>query len=1205
MRIKSLEIQGFKSFVDPLKLDFQEAITAVVGPNGCGKSNISDAIRWVMGEQSYKQLRGRKMEDVIFNGTAKRKAIGLASVTLNLTDSGNNGDGAGFSEISISRRLYRSGESRYLINKVPCRLKDIIDVFITKGSSNAMTVFEQSQISALISSKPEEKRFLLEEAADIVAIKYRKLTALKKLEHTEQNLLRLGDIVEEVKNQYNITQRQAKKLENYRKYQKEIVELELALLARQVINLTRDFQSIRGLYVDTERAIISFNQKVEALEKELLARQAEKEAKEETLADLKQQALSIEAELNRLEERQSATENQINRTREELGQITDEIAELKPRLDSTDENNQRLEEAIGNCERQLKAKQLDLPKLEDKAKQLKTTISGTTALLGQLKGEMVDLLREIAGHKNSIISLKTKIEETDQRRGRLEEQLCLENNSLAEMGKQAGNLRMKLDNLKSLMDLHLENKRGLANKLESLTVEVGLQKAHIEELEKKTSEASAMFKALKQMEEGYEGYSDAVKNLLVQEESDKSWVKGLLIRTIEVEKGFEVAVEAALGQKIQGLITADLSAVLTAIEFLKNKEGGKATFIIAFEGQEAKQVSVKKADAGEYNLSERGILGKAGDFVHCKEVDKRIINRLLDHVVIVEDIQTALAIFEKMRWGGDTPVGNLTMATLQGDLVEPEGIIRGGSIDKKEGRLFKRINEISELQKRLQELADSLKKEKEKHTILLNEKNEHQQDIIGLEKEMADCEIEKTALERDLFHLEKDSSKSKEKIALFQFESSQMAEQKHQMTAALEKQQVQLEDLLRQQTVMDDRLNEAEEENSNLERQLEEAKEQLSSLKMSLTEIKARKESLLQEMLGVKRMKRELEERQEKLLEKSSRNLERLSGLEATGQEVLGNLAAYKERLTLQEENILVERQNQGSIVEALKKIQKELAAAREERAALEARMKEIIPQKTELEVKLRYIEETAHSEYQMNLEDLEKLSTQVEDLDISFAQTRLIELKDKKAKLGEVNAEAIDEFKTIAERYEFLQKQYDDLLASVQDLKVLIEKLDGAMKDRFEKTFKQINGVFLNVFQRLFGGGEACLVLSQEDNLLETGIEIMAHPPGKKMQNLLLLSAGEKSLTALALLFSVFLIKPSPFCILDEVDAPLDEANISRFCKLVEELSGNTQFVIITHNKKTMAIAKVLYGVTMEENGVSKVVSLSLKDTSRLIAKE
>ncbi|MBI4595530.1 MAG: chromosome segregation protein SMC [Candidatus Tectomicrobia bacterium] len=1217
MRIKSIEIQGFKSFPDFIKLDLQEPITAIVGPNGCGKSNISDAIRWVLGEQSHKQLRGRKMEDIIFNGTSGRKPVGLASVSFSLIECETGTDGNGFSEINISRKLYRSGESQYFINKVSCRLKDIVDLFLTKGGNNAMTVFEQSQVLALVSSKPEERRFLIEEAAEIVPFKHRKLAALKKLEHTEQNLLRLGDIIEEVKNQYQVLHRQVRKVEIYRKYQGEIRELEVALLSKEAGRLASEFRDIMSYYTEEERIGQEMGLVVDSLEKDLLMKQAEKEEKEQGLAHLQQKTLSFEAEIHRLQEKLESIENQLKSINEETEQSIKENSELVPRTEAEEEKIQALEENISSFDTQLQAREHDFFEQEQRVGLLKEQLSSGTSLLGRLKGDLVDLLREITAQRNAMLSAKGKLEEAEKRKEWLDKELDGEKDALLEMEEKFEESRLGLENALSLLELRQRDKDFQAGNLEHLWTECNLQGEKITELEKRISEVSARLKALTEMEKEFEGYADSVKTLLAHEPEEKGWLKGLLIKMIEVDKGYEVAIEAALSEKLQGLITEDVIGALTGVELLKNRKWGKATFLTSHPLFDTPQKEIKSSYAGQgggemgfvqiqdiemqdFYISADGILGKAGNFVQCRSECKGIIARLLGDIIIVNNPDTVLKILKNQDALSNGTISALTFVTLEGDLFAPQGIIRGGSPDSKEGYLFKRQNEIKELHEQREILIASLDQVKGKFNQLQDEKNEAQEEIKRLGKVLTDLEIEKTSLEKDLLYHEKDMKKSKEKMALFQFEASQILERKDGLLEELEYRKVQLEDLTGQQRELDDRLTGVEEESAGIQKALEQEKEQLSHLKFSLAEIKAKKETAIREAGEIRQSKRELEERVVRLREKIARQRDKSLSLEKTKVDAQSELNNDKERLKELKEELLVERQSFNSFLEAVKNKQQELSVKREELTAKTEKMKAMIAQKTEMEVKLEYLTERAKSEFQINLNDLEKISDQIGEVDLPMIQNRMSELKEKKSKLGEVNSEAIEEFKEIAERYEFLQKQHSDLVTSIDDLRKLIEKIDKAIKDRFDKTFKQVNEEFQKVFKRLFGGGEACLIFSEEDNLLETGVDIMANPPGKRMQNLLLLSAGEKSLTALALLFSVFLTKPSPFCLLDEVDAPLDEANIVRFCQLVEELSSQTQFIIITHNKKTMAFARVLYGVTMEEEGVSRVISLSLKDGSK-----
>jgi len=1011
MLLKSLELDGFKSFVDGTHIDFTSGFTAIVGPNGCGKSNVSDAIRWVIGEQSSKSLRGTKSEDLIFNGSSTRKPVNRAEISLTLSrvpqgiriaNVPNVAD-----EVKVTRCYHRSGESEFYINQVPCRLKDITDFLLDVGiSPKVLSVIEQGDIQDIIVSKPENRRILIEEAAGILKFKHRKNEALRKLDASTQNLERITDIVQELGRQAESLKRQAAKAERYKKSQGEIKELSLKLFAKKIRQYTADLKVIE----------------------EEFSAQAENKTAKNTRA--------------------SFLDNQIT-------QLNLEIEETLGLLDEKREHVYQLSHKISKNEHtiELKKSQID---------QAETDIRSA-------KNDVTHLQKEIADQADQAKNQRAQL-------GILSEKISSVENKLEELEK--------LKNSRQLLYKSTEQKRQ----------QVASETDHLDLLKEDYLTQSSLLTSLKELRNKFEGFEDGVRSLMNYNENGGrlNGLRKVLADVLKTPVEYEAAITVALGEKLQSVIVNSYDDSVEAITYLKENSSGRGSFI---------PLKMKANQDPPVHLNGNpGILGKALNFIECEKEYKQVIEMLLHNVVLVTDLSTAIQVFQNPEFNG-------TVVTRNGEMIDSKGMVFGGSVDKKNtSNLLSQNREMEELATRVNQL---------------NEKYQNALKVLDENKNV----LEKMELEVE--------------------EKSQAI---HQLELALKVQIASLKGK-KENTLT---------EINRLDLQQDNHRHQISKRENS-TEESQQKINDTQQAIGII----------EKEILESAREKDRLEEEAITDEETL--------------------REKEES-VKGMEKESKDLSRKIQE---LTETISKIELKQSEIKIQLAHIEERTFEDFNVTLTEL--LNRPAEEFDVQEVEQSTRELKEKIKRMGEVNLAALSDFHTTNERYQFLKTQREDLSDSIHLLHQTIQRINRTTKQRFLDTFERVNQNFKEIFAHLFRGGKAELSLTDESNPLESGVEISANPLGKRMQNLTLLSGGEKAMTAIALVFSVFKVRPSPFCLLDEVDAPLDEANVVRFQEMLKQMSEKTQFILITHNQKTMSFADVLYGITMEERGVSKAVSVNL----------
>lgn len=1177
MRLKSLEVQGFKTFPDKTKLSFEQGITSVVGPNGSGKSNISDAIRWVLGEQSPKSLRCSKMEDVVFNGTDKRKRQGYAEVTLNIDNSDRfldfNGD-----DIAVTRRYYRSGESEYLINKAAVRLKDINELFMDTGlGRDGYSMIGQGKIDSIVSSKSEERREIFEEAAGISRYRYRKIEAERKLKNTEDNLLRLRDIVTELEERVEPLRKQSEKAQQFLTYSEEKRGLEIALwlltLDKSQDSLKQQDEKIsiaRAQYEEAEQTLQNIQTETEEIYSKngLLSAQIE---------NIRNEISQQESEISQKKSLISVAENDILHSNENIDRINNEIFQTEQSADSLEKTISEKQDRIAVLDSEIIEKQKKYSEISEKLNIINLDSSKSGDLLQEVTAELsvltsqsadarvIDMTSEstIAELTARINALETSKSEKTSQIAELEEIFKAYIEDLAETNDDINSLKNSIDGLELKLSTKEKKRNEYKSESEKLSLDV---KEHLRKIS-----------FLENLERNLEGFSKSVKVVVNASKNGKlHGICGPVSRVISVPSKYGVAIETALGAAMQNIVVNTDEDAKQAIRYLKSTDGGRATFLPLN--------TIKSRELRENGLDDcYGFVGVASELCSCEEKYNNILGSLLGKIIIAEDLNSATAIAKKYSY-------RFKVVTLDGQVVNAGGSLTGGSLNRNTG-LLSRASEIEQLKKLTDELQNKAKTaenmceqvSREYSSIeaeLLGTRadlSNKQQEFVRLEAEKRACESElnnaksvidnsdneikdcKSRIEKlkecgaqakkQLAELNSKIAKAEERVNAVTGNRAELTQKREDLTTLL--QNIRLEIVTAQKDI--DALNSeivfAQNTGSDHEEKKAELLKQIESINNSVDETQTRIESLNDEIIAIENEQKALYNRIEEI------NTQK-DALEKRSAEI---------RSFERDKN--AERETSG----------RELARLEERKINLQKQYDDIISKLWE--------------EYELTKREAEENAIEIEDS--AKANKRLSELKQKIKGLGNVNVSAIEEYKEVSERYEFMSKQVNDVEKSKREIERLINDLIKQMKEVFVESFDRINKNFTYTFKELFGGGTASLSLSDPENILTSGIDILVHPPGKIVVHLDALSGGEKALVAIALYFAIMKVRPAPFCVMDEIEAALDDVNVYRFASYLRRLTDNTQFILITHRRGTMEEADVLYGVTMQDEGISKLLEL------------
>ncbi len=1165
MRIEKIELIGFKSFADKTTFALHPGITCIVGPNGCGKSNIVDAFRWVLGEQSAKSLRGEKMEEVIFNGSATKKPKGMSEVSLvvaGLNGSGSSNGPDQSDHVTVTRRLYRSGESEYMINKSACRLKDIKDIFFDTGLDfKSYSILEQGRIGEILNSKPLERRFIIEEVAGGMKYKVRRAEAISRLDSSRLNLVRINDIIAEVRKQINILDRLAKKAERYKKLSSEMHAIELKIARKE-------YQQIReslGLIIEEYNALkekeVVAGARITEIENRTQTRRVLLLEKEKALEVVQNTFQGMDREIAEIEREIAVARNDIANLNEYHTKLLHQGEDMEQRsLDISDKyrelklNSSRISEEMESQAESLKEKSENLRAIEE-------LLSDKEELIEDKRREIFRVTDEISKLRNELGRQESLLESLYRR----------EDASV----RESGDSKMMIEEIVSAInavqsEIHGRNNEALLmkEKKEILTEELYKAKTRLEEFAYALSEArEELASCISRM--------DSLKEIVFDQPTRELFRTNPKVRLLasisdvfDIATDYEKAVESALSEKAELFILESLDDIEQAIAALKGHSVDKTAFITA-----------SPLPCFAAGAVPDGVIGRAVDFVKLREGYTEVAENLLGNVLIVKDLKTAFEI--------KTVAGSYTFATLSGEVVEQSGaVVIGG-----EKGIFRRKREIRELEEQIEEKKAFSEQTADEIQTMQNIILEKEEAVKGVDSSIHIFEKELSLAKLTIEKYMEEKERVSRKLSYLSIELEEITREKESVTALIMHTEEQAKSIEARKADMETGLRNLQEGIAQKKSELEAYRGEVTDLRLTAMSNRGVLEAIRNEMESSTKFLEELKQKKEALQVEIASVSERVSQRRTGISEQEERLRKLVAEADLVRRDISQRKEEIGHENEDLIVVEQELRGLRQQLSRTTTRLSELDVLKTEHKMRMENMSENVINNYGTELEAVELMDVTQEE------EERLADLRSRIQEMGQVNLGTLEEYDELKTRYDFMTKQQEDLNKSIAELEEAISRINNTTKKKLREAFEALKVKFAEVFVTLFGGGKAELVLTDENNILETGIDIIAQPQGKKLQNLHLLSGGEKALTALALQFAGFLIKPTPLCILDEADAPLDESNTERYSKMLEELSKETQFIVVTHNRTTMAAARHLYGVTMEEAGVTKVISMQLAE--------
>ncbi|HEX9724694.1 MAG TPA: chromosome segregation protein SMC [Vicinamibacteria bacterium] len=1196
MRLDRVDINGFKSFGERTELSFHEGVTAIVGPNGCGKSNISDAIGWALGEQSAKSLRGQKMEDLIFNGSERRAPVSFAEVNLRLSNINGSPDG-GLREAVVTRRLYRSGESEYLLDGKPCRLRDIVELFMDTGMGNkAYSIMEQGKIGLILSSKPSDRRGVIEEAAGITKYKARRRSAELKLQAAQQNLLRVNDIVYEVERQMSSLKRQAGKARRYKRLRSSITHLEKIAGVQRSGEIEVELERFRRelkVFTDEELRRSTSLVTAETYLERLRLEQAEKES---GLEDTRGQLHRLEIAIERLDHQTTRDRQQLKDFDNRQSQLERDLRELEKRLEPA---SRQLELRQGEAAQAVE----DLSALEGHAARSREELARASVSLAEIERQIEENRAELLNRISKIATLNNFLQGVLANA----EKVSSESLKLQEERRELEAERGRLANDRQALQQEQSDRRAEATRLaatretmERELAELRVERAQVErDVFRRREEASSLSGRLASLEELVSArahFGAGARALLTAGTELGVRLGGVIADAMEVQPDFERAAERFYGESLQRILVENEEDALAAHRWLEEENAGRCDFVIESLAGQTKASEVWETLDVLRQQEAKGVVGLLSEAVRWSNGKSELFARLLPDAVVVEDVESALAAFHLQP--------GVPYVTMQGGAVlAPPGILRAGPGGPSEGLLTSR-REIRELRETLSQNARELERQDARQQEIQTELARREAALADVSQEQHSLEKVLVGLDHRLRQLDGEWAQTERKAQVLASEQARADSERSALGV--------------KRAEMEATLSSEQEAKSRVDAELEEARASLSDRRASVelfqgkaaeeaSKVAALRERVQAVRIDVDRLQEGVNElrarveagrkEQHDLVGRQSDVKESLVAAEAELNQSLAQRDELRETLVRLEGATGRLRERIGATEEALKLRRKELESTREKRS-----QQEILLAREESE--MNHLRQGFWEAHEISISDAAALLSP-SDLarDEEDLAGELSELKSKLDAIGPVNPMADEEFQELETRHEFLVTQRQDLLDSVASTEKAIQRIDTTSRQRFLEALEAINVHFQATFKQLFGGGRAGIRLIDEQDVLESGIDIIAQPPGKKLQNVLLLSGGEKAMTAIAIMFAIFRYKPSPFCLLDEVDAPLDEANVGRFLMMLSELRQTTQFVVITHNVKTMEHADQMYGVTMEEPGISKLVSVRLEEGSPVAA--
>lgn len=1181
MYLKRIEIAGFKSFADKTVIDFENSVTAVVGPNGSGKSNITEAIRWVLGEQSAKSLRGGKMPDIIFAGSDSRKPLNVAEVTV-LLDNTDHYLPLDYQEISVTRRYRRTGESDFFINKQPCRLKDIQELFLDSGlGKESFSIISQGKVEAIFSSKPEDRRGIFEEAAGVLKYKQRKKKAEQKLFETEDNLSRVQDIIYELQEQLTPLAEQSEIAKKFLQLKEELTQTDIALMITEINVAKKEWEEKQTQLTQFNQELTKLATHIQSQEAVLSEKRKQNAKKDRQIEKGQQSLLALSERLKQAEGQKDVLIERTKHTQKSTQEYQASLAEAQKKVAHFEELQEKLTKETTEKETEIQEAQQQLMKTQQ---ELEKYQKSTKELLSELRDQYVDLMQEQANVGNELKYLERQyLQETSKSKQTLAKQSEVEASVLA-LSSQKQELSEKQANLQQALVKNQHELEEVQTKGKTVQTKLTNEQPKMYQLMNQVQQLKARQKSLQEIQENYFGFYQGVR-LVLQHKQQLSGIVGAVAELIDVPSSFTLAIETALGGAAQHVIVENEHDARQAITYLKKQRGGRATFLPL--------TTIKPRQLPAHVLSQAaavdGFLGIASEQVTFPAEIQTVVHNLLGTILLAKDLTSANAIAQTIRY-------QYRVVSLEGDVMNAGGSMTGGANKRgNQGSLFSQNQELKQLTAEYEQADQQLQNQEKIVQELQTKIADLSQKQEKLRTQNEQLRFEEQEITNQLQNITNDLARFEKEKQLSNFETREL----QQFIETYQKQQAELtarqKEIEQQRQQIDEEIKSLNQESDQMEEKRSQVQARKAQEQADLAVLKEQFNHLQIQLRGARVQKNEALERQISLEQQLATLTADFSDHEITEESLASQITELaQQREELQAELVAVKEQRELTQKE-IDQLETVLAEKNQQQKQQLTEQSKLEVQKDRAEMLLDHQLSYLQTEYQISFE---KAVTDYQPTsDIVSSRTKVAVLKEQIADLGPVNIRSIEQFEQVNERHTFLATQRDDLLSAKNQLFETMEEMDAEVRARFKEVFEAIRQEFKVVFPNMFGGGRAELVLTDPSDLLKTGIEIEVQPPGKKLQSLSLLSGGERALTAIALLFSIIRVCPVPFCILDEVEAALDEANVKRFGRYLSDFQDDTQFIVVTHRKGTMVAADVLYGVTMQESGVSKIVSVRMED--------
>ncbi|EMF0565212.1 MULTISPECIES: chromosome segregation protein SMC [Enterococcus] len=1181
MYLKRIEIAGFKSFADKTVIDFENSVTAVVGPNGSGKSNITEAIRWVLGEQSAKSLRGGKMPDIIFAGSDSRKPLNVAEVTV-LLDNTDHYLPLDYQEISVTRRYRRTGESDFFINKQPCRLKDIQELFLDSGlGKESFSIISQGKVEAIFSSKPEDRRGIFEEAAGVLKYKQRKKKAEQKLFETEDNLSRVQDIIYELQEQLTPLAEQSEIAKKFLQLKEELTQTDIALMITEINVAKKEWEEKQTQLTQFNQELTKLATHIQSQEAVLSEKRKQNAKKDRQIEKGQQSLLALSERLKQAEGQKDVLIERTKHTQKSTQEYQASLAEAQKKVAHFEELQEKLTKETTEKETEIQEAQQQLMKTQQ---ELEKYQKSTKELLSELRDQYVDLMQEQANVGNELKYLERQyLQETSKGKQTLAKQSEVEASVLA-LSSQKQELSEKQANLQQALVKNQHELEEVQTKGKTVQTKLTNEQPKMYQLMNQVQQLKARQKSLQEIQENYFGFYQGVR-LVLQHKQQLSGIVGAVAELIDVPSSFTLAIETALGGAAQHVIVENEHDARQAITYLKKQRGGRATFLPL--------TTIKPRQLPAHVLSQAaavdGFLGIASEQVTFPAEIQTVVHNLLGTILLAKDLTSANAIAQTIRY-------QYRVVSLEGDVMNAGGSMTGGANKRgNQGSLFSQNQELKQLTAEYEQADQQLQNQEKIVQELQTKVADLSQKQEKLRTQNEQLRFEEQEITNQLQNITNDLARFEKEKQLSNFETREL----QQFIETYQKQQAELtarqKEIEQQRQQIDEEIKSLNQESDQMEEKRSQVQARKAQEQADLAVLKEQFNHLQIQLRGARVQKNEALERQTSLEQQLATLTADFSDHEITEESLASQITELaQQREELQAELVAVKEQRERTQKE-IDQLETVLAEKNQQQKQQLTEQSKLEVQKDRAEMLLDHQLSYLQTEYQISFE---KAVTDYQPTsDIVSSRTKVAVLKEQIADLGPVNIRSIEQFEQVNERHTFLATQRDDLLSAKNQLFETMEEMDAEVRARFKEVFEAIRQEFKVVFPNMFGGGRAELVLTDPSDLLKTGIEIEVQPPGKKLQSLSLLSGGERALTAIALLFSIIRVCPVPFCILDEVEAALDEANVKRFGRYLSDFQDDTQFIVVTHRKGTMVAADVLYGVTMQESGVSKIVSVRMED--------